>query len=63
MGYNDDGFAGSTDSFLEINVTIGQTYYIAVTTPGTRVSIPQNPFGRSSTTNDTGQYDLFLSFL
>ncbi len=52
----------NTDGFLAISVAIGQTYFVAVTTAGNQGFDPQDPFGRTSTTHQTGQYDLFLSF-
>ena len=61
IGANDD-FNGSTDSFLQVNVTYGGTYYVAVTTFGNRSFDPANPFNRQSTTGETGFYDLYTSF-
>ncbi len=62
LASNDDVSAASTDSFLEIDVVSGETYFVAVTTSGNQNFDPFDPFGRVSTTNDTGKYDLFLSF-
>ena len=61
LGLNDDD--GTTlDSYLELNVNEGQKYFVAVTTFGNRGFNPMDPFDRSSTTNATGAYDLYLSF-
>jgi subtilisin family serine protease len=69
VGYNDDRSRFNTDSFLQVNVTEGQVYYVAVTTYGTAVTAqgtlgidPSTPYGRHSTTGQTGSYDLYLSF-
>ncbi|MCA9069999.1 MAG: pre-peptidase C-terminal domain-containing protein, partial [Planctomycetaceae bacterium] len=59
---NDNKSGSTTDSFLAIPVTIGQTYFIAVTSSGNWNYDPVDPFTRSSSTNDTGHYDLYLSF-
>jgi hypothetical protein len=61
IAYNDD-YGTSTDSLLQANVTAGQTYYLAVTTYGNRTFDPANPYSRHSTTGETGEYDLYLSF-
>src|SRR5205814_1988424 len=51
-----------TDSFLEVQVTAGHVYYVAVTTFGNRTFNPTNPFDRTSTTpGAVGDYDLYLS--
>ncbi len=62
VGHNDNASPGSTDSFLDVFISIGQTYYIAVTTSGNQDFDPENPFGRDSSTSDTGEYDLYLSY-
>jgi hypothetical protein len=69
ISYNDDKSQYNTDSYLQVNVTAGQTYYVAVCTYGTAVNAqgsvaldPTTPYGRHSTTGETGNYDLYLSF-
>jgi len=63
VGFNDDiSYPSNTDSFLQIQVSAGQTYYLAVTTYGNRGFDPTNPFNRSSTSNETGKYDLYTYF-
>lgn len=62
LNSNDNQSDSTTDSFLELDVTLGQTYYIAVTTAGNKNFHPTNPFTRSSHTNETGRYDLYFSF-
>ncbi len=61
--------AGYGEGCLQDNVTIGQTYYVAVTTFGTAVNSqgqiaidPSTPYNRHSTTGQTGNYDVYLSF-
>ncbi len=62
VGSNDDISGTNTDSFLEVNISIGQSYFIAVTSFGNQNFDPEDPFGRSSSTTDTGRYDLYLSY-
>lgn len=51
-----------TDTHLALDVQQGQKYYVAVTTFGNKDFNPSDPFDRVSTTQETGQYDLYLSF-
>lgn len=61
--HDDDEFGVLTDSFLEVAVTEGQVYYVAVTTFGNRNFNPADPFDRVSTTpGAVGDYDVYLSF-
>lgn len=61
IAFNDDSNQ-TTDSFLQLNVTAGAKYYVAVTTFGNRSFDPQDPFNRTSTTNLSGSYQLYLYF-
>jgi subtilisin family serine protease len=59
---NDD-FGGSTDSLLQVSVTIGQTYYVAITNFANRTFDPSDPYGRVTGSSSTEKsYDLYLSF-
>lgn len=59
---DDDQLGVLTDSFLEVPVTQGAVYYVAVTTFGNRNFNPFDPFDRVSTTPGAiGLYDLYLS--
>ena len=61
--HDDEQLGALTDSFLELAVTAGQAYYVAVTTFGNRDFNPADPFDRTSTTpGAVGLYDLYLSF-
>lgn len=51
-----------TDSHLALNVLQGHKYYVAVTTFGNSNFNPSDPFDRVSSTQETGQYDLYLTF-
>lgn len=59
---NDNASDSTTDSFLEIDVAIGQTYFIAVTTASNQNFDPADPYTRNSNSEETGQYDLSLSY-
>ncbi|HEV7299272.1 MAG TPA: S8 family serine peptidase [Tepidisphaeraceae bacterium] len=59
---NDDEGAGNTDSYLQLSLEEGQTYFVAVTTYGNRNFDPADPFNRTSEDNETGLYDMYLSF-
>ncbi len=59
---NDDESAASRDSYLELDVTKGQVYYVAVTTFENRAFNPLDPFDRVGDVAAVGQYDLYLSF-
>ncbi len=63
VAFNDDASAFTTDSFVNVTVTLGQTYYVAVTNFANRTFDPVNPFNRvaGSTATDEG-YVLDLSF-
>jgi subtilisin family serine protease len=64
VGSNDNASQFTTDSTLSLNVTIGQTYYVAVTVPQNSNLDPTNPFnGRTpdATPSDVA-YDLHLRF-
>lgn len=51
------------DAFVQLsNVTAGAVYYVAVTTYGNRNFNVLDPFARSSTTGETGSYEVFFSF-
>ncbi len=63
---DDNGFTGGnlTDSALNVNMTIGQVYYIAITVPANSGLSPTNPYtGRTagSTPSDEA-YDLHIAF-
>ena len=63
IAFNDDeDFPIQLDSYLEVDVEIGKTYYVAVTTFGNRNFNPIDPFDRVSTTGTTGFYDVYMSF-
>lgn len=60
---NDDEQAGvNTDSYLQVDVEEGETYFVAITTFGNRDFDPADPFNRSSDSNETGDYDAYFSF-
>ena len=61
VAFNDDT-TGGTDSFLQLNVDRGETYYVAVTTFGNRNFNPLDPFDRVSTTGAVGTYDVYFYF-
>ncbi|MBI2807180.1 MAG: S8 family serine peptidase [Planctomycetes bacterium] len=61
VGENDDD-GQSTDSFVALDVEIGRTYFVALTTFGNRDFNPFDPSGRTSTTNETGLMDVYFSF-
>ena len=61
VGENDDDGV-SQDSFLAVNVEIGRTYFVALTTFGNSNFNPFDPSGRSSFTNQTGFMDAYFSF-
>ena len=62
LGANDDISNFDTDSFVQVNVAIGQTYYIAVTNFTNANFDVSDPFNRvaGSTATPAG-YDLFFS--
>ncbi len=61
VGSNDDD-GGSTDSYLQLSVTQGFTYYVAVTTYGNSNFDPLDPRNRTSSQPEVGYYDLYISF-
>lgn len=62
VGENDDRAVGNPDSFVAVNVAIGRTYFVALTTYGNQVFNPTNPAGRSSASNEIGLMDAYFSF-
>jgi hypothetical protein len=63
IAFNDDKSSANTDSFVQATVTIGQTYYIAVTNFDNRNFDPQNPYNRAAgSTAVPKDYDVYLSF-
>jgi hypothetical protein len=61
--HDDEEVGVLTDSVLTVPVSVGQTYFVAVTTFGNRDFNPTDPFDRTSTTpGAVGDYDLYLSF-
>ena len=63
IAFNDDISQFNTDSFVQVGVQIGQTYYVAVTNYANRSFDVRNPYGRvaGSSTSDRF-YNLYLSF-
>ncbi|MFI5378015.1 MAG: S8 family serine peptidase [Tepidisphaerales bacterium] len=63
IAFNDDISATDTDSYVQVPVQSGQTYYVAVTNYANRNFDVRNPYGRvpNSTPSDR-YYDLYLSF-
>ena len=63
IGSNGQAAAGASDSLVQFPVTLGQTYYVAVTVYGNRTFSPTDPFDRvaNSTATQTS-YDLDLTF-
>jgi len=60
---NDDEEIGvNTDSYLQLSIEEGETYFVAVTTYGNRDFDPADPFNRLSDSGEIGTYDLYLSF-
>ncbi|HSV13865.1 MAG TPA: S8 family serine peptidase [Tepidisphaeraceae bacterium] len=64
IAFNDDKQPGvNTDSFVSAPVSIGQTYYVAVTNFANADFDPQNPYNRAAgSTTPEQSYDLYLSF-
>ena len=57
-----DNADGRADSFLQVGLEAGETYYVAVTTFDNRNFNPLDPFDRVVSTNTVGRYDLYLHF-
>lgn len=55
-------FVGGTDMVAQIRLTRGQTVFAAVSTAGNQTYNPNIDTGRTSTTGQTGVYDVYFSF-
>ncbi|MGA2501396.1 MAG: Calx-beta domain-containing protein, partial [Tepidisphaeraceae bacterium] len=63
IAFNDDISRVDTDSYVQVNVQAGQTYYVAVTNYANRTFDVRNPYGRvANSTPSDRYYDLYLSF-
>ncbi len=63
IGSNGTAAAGPSNSDLQFDVTVGETYYVAVTAYDNRTFGPTDPFDRvAGSTATPTDYDLFLTF-